>query len=56
MRKKCRRKVWSTNINPVAHAIAGAAITDRASLNTLRTKEYAALDEMIHGRGTLGNP
>ena len=53
MRKKCRRKVWSTNINPVAHAIAGAAITDRASLNTLRTKEYAALDEMVHGRGTL---
>ncbi len=53
MRKRCRRKVWSTDINPIAHAIAGASITDRASLNKLRAKEYAALDEMIHGRGTL---
>ena len=53
MRKKCKRKIWSTAINPIAHAIAGAAITDRDSLNKLRTKEYAALDEFVHGRGTL---
>lgn len=53
MRKRCKRKVWSTAIDPVAHAIAGAAITDRASLNKLRAKEYAALDEFVHGRGTL---
>lgn len=53
MRKKCKRKIWSTAINPVAHAIAGAAITDRTSLNKLRAKEYAALDEFVHGRGTL---
>lgn len=55
MRKRCKRKVWSTDINPVAHAIAGAAITDRESLNLLRAREYAALDEMIHGRGTLAH-
>jgi hypothetical protein len=53
MKKRCKRKVWSTAIDPVAHAIAGAAITDRASLNKLRAKEYAALDEIVHGRGTL---
>lgn len=52
MRKKCRRKVYQL-IDCVSHGIAGAAITDRASLNKLRTKEYAALDEMIYGRGTL---
>lgn len=53
MKKRCKRKIWSTAINPVAHAIVGAAITDRASLNKLRAKEYAALDEIVHGRGTL---
>ena len=31
-RKKCRRKVWAL-IDPIAHAIAGAAITDTASLD-----------------------
>lgn len=53
MRKKCRRKIWSTSVNPIAHAIAGAAITTRQELDQIRAKEYAALDEMIHGRGTL---
>ena len=53
MRKRCRRKVWSTEINPVAHAIAGAAITTRSQLNDLRAREYSALDEMVNGRGTL---
>jgi len=52
-RKKCRRKVWSTNINPVAHAIAGASIADKASLDKLRLFELAAIDNMVHGRGTV---
>jgi hypothetical protein len=52
MRKKCKRKVWSTSINPLAHAIAGAAVADDASLNKLRLCELAAIDAMTKGLGT----
>jgi hypothetical protein len=52
-RKQCRRKIWSTNINPVAHAIAGAAIVDQESLDKLRMGELLALDAMRRGQGTL---
>jgi hypothetical protein len=52
MRKQCKRKIWATNINPVAHAIAGAAITTQDVLNKLRMAEYSALDTIIHGEGT----
>ena len=52
MKKKCRRKIWSTDINPVAHAIAGAAITTEDVLNKLRVREYAALDSITRGEGT----
>lgn len=48
-RKKCRRKVWSTQINPIAHAIAGACVADIESLNKLRTGEIAALEAMKNG-------
>ena len=53
MRKRCRRKIWSTQINPIAHAIAGASITDEASLNKLRLGELSALEAMRMGKGTL---
>jgi hypothetical protein len=53
MRKQCRRKIWSTQINPIAHAIAGATITDEASLNKLRLGELSALEAMRMGKGTL---
>ena len=53
MRKQCRRKIWSTQINPIAHAIAGASITDEASLNKLRLGELSALEAMRMGKGTL---
>ncbi len=53
MRKQCRRKVWSTAINPIAHAMAGAAITDESSLNKLRLGELSALEAMRTGKGTL---
>jgi hypothetical protein len=49
MRKKCRRKVWSTEINAVAHAICGACITDTNSLNQLRLGEITSLDAMKAG-------
>jgi hypothetical protein len=52
MRKKCKRKIWSTSINPLAHAIAGAAVADDASLNKLRLCELAAIDAMTKGMGT----
>lgn len=53
MRKVCKRKVWSTAINPISHAIAGAAITDQESLNKLRLGELSALEAMRTGKGTL---
>jgi len=53
MRKQCRRKVWSTAINPIAHAMAGAAVTDESSLNKLRLGELSALEAMRMGKGTL---
>ena len=52
MRKRCKRKVWATNINPVAHAIAGAAVSDDAALNKLRLCELSAIDAMTKGMGT----
>jgi hypothetical protein len=53
MKKQCKRKVWATNINAVAHAIAGAAITDQTSLNKLRLGELSSLDAMKRGLGTV---
>jgi len=53
MRKKCRRKVWSTNIDVIAHAIAGARITDETALNKLRLRELSCLDAMRLGKGTV---
>ena len=52
MRKATKRKIWN-RIDPVAHAIAGAAKIDEASLNILRMNELAAIDAMAHGQGTL---
>jgi hypothetical protein len=52
MRKQTRRKVWSTNINPVSHAMAGASITDAESLNILRTKENNSMEAFRNGSAT----
>jgi hypothetical protein len=51
-RKKCKRKVWSTSINAVAHAVAGACVADNASLDKLRLCELSAIDAMTKGVGT----
>ena len=51
-RKRCKRKVWSTNIDTVAHAIAGAAVSDSAALDKLRLCELSAIDAMTKGMGT----
>jgi len=51
MRKKCRRKVYPL-LNSLAHAIAGAAISDGPSLDKLRLCELSAIDAMTKGMGT----
>jgi hypothetical protein len=53
MRKRTKRKIWSTEINPIAHAIAGACVTDQPSLDKLRLAELAALDAMSKGLGSV---
>lgn len=50
-RKKCRRKVYPL-LNSLAHGIAGAAVSDKQSLDKLRLCELSAIDNMVHGRGT----
>lgn len=54
MRKHTKRKVvWSTQINTVLHAITGASITPRQTLDKLRLMEYTALEAMVKGKGTI---
>ena len=50
---RVNRKFRSTSIDPVAHAIAGAGITDRVSLDQLLTRELASLDALTHGNATI---
>jgi hypothetical protein len=55
MRKRTKRKIWSTQINTITHALTGAAITERDKLDKLRLIEYSALDAMIKGLGTISD-
>ena len=43
MRKRCKRKVWN-KVNPIAHAIAGAAVVSQSDMNALRVRELAAIE------------
>lgn len=52
MKKRCKRKVWAC-ANPVQHAIDGAAITPDYLLNSLRSRELAAIEALRTGAGTL---
>lgn len=52
MRKQCRRKVYQL-IDPIAHAIAGAAITTDEQLKLLKDKELAAIEAMRTGQATV---
>ena len=52
MRKKTKRKVWAL-LDPLTHAMVGAAITPRQTLDKLRLLEYAALDGITKGMGTI---
>ena len=49
MRKQTRRKIWDTSLNPVTHAMVGAAITDDESLEILRKKERGSMEAFRNG-------
>jgi len=51
-RKKCKRKVW-TLVNPILHAVAGAAISPRSDLDQLLIRELSSLDAFTTGCATL---
>lgn len=52
MRKHTRRKHWQL-INPILHAIQGAAITPSKELDQLRIKELEAVHAFATGSATL---
>lgn len=54
MKKRCIRKVWA-KINPIAHAIEGAAITPQRQLDRLRVRELAAIDAFTRGAASLAD-
>jgi hypothetical protein len=51
-RKKTKRKHWDL-IDPLTHALVGAAITQRDKLDKLRLLEYSALEAISKGNGTV---
>ena len=54
MKKKIKRKHWNL-VNPIAHALVGAAITQRDKLDKLRMLEYSALEAITKGQGTVAD-
>jgi hypothetical protein len=50
-RKRTRRKHFAL-VNPIEHAIAGAAITDGSLLDKLRVRELSAIEAFRTGRAT----
>jgi hypothetical protein len=54
MRKKCLRKIWS-KVNPIEHAMMGAAFTAEAKLDRLRMVELSAIESMVKGNATTAD-
>lgn len=52
MRKQCKRKIYKL-VDPIAHAIAGAAITTDDCLDQLKSKEKAAIEAMRTGKADV---
>ena len=52
MRKKCKRKYYAL-INPITHAMEGAAISSRDLLDQLLRREWMAVDNFATGAATL---
>lgn len=53
MRKQTRRKVYSTAINPITHALMGAALIPEKELDQLRLRELAAIEAFRAGSAGL---
>ena len=51
MRKKTKRQHWKL-LDPLRHALLGAAITESRVLDKLRMRELAAIEAMSKGMGT----
>lgn len=51
MRKRTRRKHYAL-VNPILHAIAGAAITDSADLDKVRMRELSSIESFRTGAAT----
>lgn len=54
MRKRCNRKVWA-KVNPIQHAIDGAAVTTQHKLDQLRVRELGAIDAFTRGAASLAD-
>ena len=54
MRKQCRRKIWN-KVNPIEHAIMGAAITTEDKLDRFRMGELSAIESMVKGNATTAD-
>ena len=52
MKKRCKRKVWAL-VNPITHAIAGAAIITDDVIQGLRTRELSAIEAFRAGKAGL---
>ena len=52
MRKQCRRKIWKL-VNPIEHAISGAAITSGPDLDKVRLRELGSIEALCKGYGTV---
>jgi hypothetical protein len=51
MKKQCKRKVYAL-VNPIAHAMAGAGVTDPKLLDRLRIRELSAIESFRTGAAT----
>lgn len=54
MRKRTKRTVYKL-IDPIAHAIIGACVTDKTNLDKLRLMELTAIDAIRRGGGSLND-
>ncbi len=50
-RKRCKRKVWNL-VNPIQHAMLGAAVTQESHLDQLRIRELMAIEAFAKGHAT----
>ena len=52
MKKRCKRKVWAL-VDPIQHAIQGAAIITDDVIQGLRTRELSAIEAFRAGKAGL---